>query len=66
MADTSKQVTIHKKYMISGGIGPIFGGRVTLTRLCHRSRPLAALDLLVEAEGLDAVRQVLALLEAAS
>ena len=31
MADTSKQVTIHKKYMISGGIGPIFGGKVTLT-----------------------------------
>ena len=33
MADTSKQVTIHKKYMISGGIGPIFGGKVTLTPL---------------------------------
>ena len=31
MADTFKQVTIHKKYMISGGIGPIFGGKVTLT-----------------------------------
>ena len=27
--------------------------------------PIAALDLLVEAEGLDAVRQVLALLKAA-
>ena len=30
MADTIKQVTIHKKYMVSGGIGPIFGGKVAL------------------------------------
>ena len=37
MADTSKQVTIHKKYMIWGGIGPIFGGKVTLTR--HHPHP---------------------------
>ena len=33
MADTFKQVMIHKKYMVSGGIGPIFGGKVALTRL---------------------------------
>ena len=32
MADAFKQVTIHKKYMVSGGIGPIFGGKVALTR----------------------------------
>ena len=32
MTDTFKQVTIHKKYMVSGGIGPIFGGKVALTR----------------------------------
>ena len=32
MADTFKQVTIHKKYLVSGGIGPIFGGKVALTR----------------------------------
>ena len=31
MAETIKQVTIHKKYTISGGIGPIFGGKVALT-----------------------------------
>ena len=36
MADTFKQVTIHKKYMVSGGIGPIFGGKVALTPLGRR------------------------------
>ena len=32
IADTIKQVRIHAKYTISGGIGPIFGGKVALTR----------------------------------
>ena len=31
-ADTIKQVRIHAKYTILAGIGPIFGGKVALTR----------------------------------
>ena len=40
MADTLKQVTIHKKYMVWGGIGPILGGKVALTRVNHYQRQL--------------------------
>ena len=43
MADTFKQVTIHKKYMVSGEIGPIFGGKVALTQLDVISQVLGAM-----------------------
>ena len=55
MADTSKQVTIHKKYMISGGIGPIFGGKVTLTHyilVAHTHRSIVTAMLAHDAATL--------------
>ena len=42
MADTLKQVTIHKKHMVSGGIGPIFGGKVALTPLSASFAPASS------------------------